>query len=265
MPTLPQDFGQHVTHILQSVSQTQGYLTEREARFLALLAAYPTCEGEILEIGTFRGRSTSILSQAARLAGEGRLVAIDPLPDIEPMAVDSQGQRTARELLEQNLRRCGVRDDVELRQDYSFNIAPVWDRPLRLLWIDGDHSYQGAKTDFDLFAKHLGDGGILAMHDVLHLDEGPIKVFVEDVLGSDHFGPAGVVGSIGWAQYFEDPARTTACARKKELLRNQLRPIVPIAAEGPRPRGVSRLTYAYCRWRVPHGDIEPNEWVSRVA
>ena len=265
MPSLPADFGPHVARILDSVNDTEGFLTDREARFLALLAATPTCDGEILEIGTYRGRSTSILSQAAQLSGSGKVVAIDPLPNIEPMAVDLQGQRTARALLEQNLRRCDVADHVELHQEYSYNVAPSWDRPLRLLWIDGDHSYQGAKTDFDLFASHLSDGAIVAMHDVLHLDEGPIKVFVEDVLGSEHFGPAGVCGSIGWAQYFDNPDRAKQFAPRKNQLQKRLRPLIPIAAGGPRPQAISRLQYAYRRWRVPHGDVEPGTWVSQVA
>ena len=87
MPSLPADFGPHVARILDSVNETEGFLTDREARFLALLAATPTCDGEILEIGTYRGRSTSILSQAAQLSGSGTVVAIDPLPNIEPMSM----------------------------------------------------------------------------------------------------------------------------------------------------------------------------------
>src|SRR2546422_8145249 len=89
---------------------------------------------------------------------------------------------------------------VEVHATFSKSVARGWSRPIRFLWIDGDHTYHGAKQDLDLFAPHLVDGGIVALHDVLHRFEGPIRVFVEDVLRSDRYGPAGVCGSIVWAQ-----------------------------------------------------------------
>ena len=265
MAKLPAGYAEEVENILRSVENVEGYLTDREAKFLALLAACPTSDGDVLEIGSYRGRSASILSQAGRLTGLPKITAIDPLPDAEPMAEDDAGERSARALLDQNLQRCGVSDDVEVIQDYSYNVATAWNRPLRLLWIDGDHSYRGAKTDYDLFIDHLADGGILAMHDVLHLDEGPIKVFVEDVLADEHVGPAGLCGSIGWAQYFADPARAKPFAAHKKSLRRRMQPMIPIAACGPRPKPLSRLAYAYHRWRVPHADIRPQHWISKVA
>src|SRR5256885_11391611 len=42
------------------------------------------------------------------------------------------------------------------------------------------------------------------MHDVLGTWEGPLCTFVDEVLGSDDFGPAGFCGSIGWAQHRPD-------------------------------------------------------------
>ena len=51
-----------------------------------------------------------------------------------------------------------------------------------MLWIDGDHTYHGTKVDFDLFSKFLSNGAIIAFHDVLGNFEGPIRVFMEDVL-----------------------------------------------------------------------------------
>ena len=40
----------------------------------------------------------------------------------------------------------------------------------------------------------------MAFHMPLSEFPGPIRVFVEDVLRSDRFGPAGFVQSIAWAQ-----------------------------------------------------------------
>lgn len=56
-----------------------------------------------------------------------------------------------------------------------------WSRPIRLLWIDGEPTYQGAKEeDFGLFSPYLSNGAIVAPHDALHGFEGPLRVFVEE-------------------------------------------------------------------------------------
>ena len=42
---------------------------------MCLLAAVPTTAGEVLEIGSFKGKSTVVLAKSARLAGDDRVVA----------------------------------------------------------------------------------------------------------------------------------------------------------------------------------------------
>lgn len=39
------------------------------------------------------------------------------------------------------------------------------DIKIDLLYIDGDHSYNGVKTDFDLYSKLLSDKGVVMIHD----------------------------------------------------------------------------------------------------
>jgi predicted O-methyltransferase YrrM len=39
-------------------------------------------------------------------------------------------------------------------------------RRLDLLFIDGDHSYQGAKTDFELYSPLVSPEGVVAFHDI---------------------------------------------------------------------------------------------------
>jgi hypothetical protein len=45
--------------------------------------------------------------------------------------------------------------DFFIRQDIKID----------LLWIDGDHSYEGVKTDFYLYSKILSDNGVIIIHD----------------------------------------------------------------------------------------------------
>ena len=38
---------------------------------------------------------------------------------------------------------------------------------LDLLFIDGDHTYQGVKRDFELYGRLVGRNGIIGLHDIL--------------------------------------------------------------------------------------------------
>ncbi len=262
---LPEKFCVTLQRIQRDVRHVDGWLTDRELSFLALLGACPTTAGAVLEIGSYRGRSTIVLAQAVRLTDHPHVVAVDPLPDEQPMARDETGRWTARALLDANLRQAQVESVIEFHQMRSAELAPGWSDPLRLLWIDGDHQYASTKEDFDLFAPYLADGGILAMHDVLSRYDGCIRVFTEEVLASPHFGAAGLCGSIGWAQFWKDPARAEVHARRKERLRARLRPLVPYHCAAEDPRGWAKLRYQFLRAQVPHRRVRPAEWVRTVA
>jgi hypothetical protein len=45
--------------------------------------------------------------------------------------------------------------DFFVRQDIKIDI----------LWIDGDHSYEGVKTDFELYSNILSENGVIIIHD----------------------------------------------------------------------------------------------------
>ncbi len=36
-----------------------------------------------------------------------------------------------------------------------------------LLFIDGDHTYEGVKKDFEMYAPYVNRGGIIALHDIV--------------------------------------------------------------------------------------------------
>ena len=40
-------------------------------------------------------------------------------------------------------------------------------RQLDLLFIDGDHSYEGVRRDFELYSPLVGKGGMIALHDIV--------------------------------------------------------------------------------------------------
>lgn len=45
--------------------------------------------------------------------------------------------------------------------------------PLEFLFIDGDHTYDGVKEDFERYAPLVADGGVVALHDVVEHQHDP--------------------------------------------------------------------------------------------
>lgn len=237
-----------------------GFLSEAEARFLGMAAARVPAGGAIVEIGSFKGKSTVMLAKVAGHYGGGPIVAIDPHnfnnPELGDYRTDP-GASSYDEFLA-NLGAAGVSDGVEVHRAYSGEVAAEWNRPIGFLWIDGDHGYAGAKADFDGFSRHLVPGGVVAFHDALHEFAGPIRVFVEDVLRCDRFGAAGFVHSIAWAQFRpEDGDRFRASRARLERVARRL---IPFLQNEQRLRGLRKILYKLQRSRVPRAPIQPAEW-----
>ncbi len=240
-----------------------GLLTEREARFLALVAACAPAQGTILEIGSFKGKSTVGLASVAQRYGLGPVVAVDPHSAPAVTDFGHGSQQSSWDDFRNSLRAAGVESTVEAHRAYSRDLARGWSRPIRFLWIDGDHTYRGAKEDIELFRKHLVPGGIVAFHDVLHTFEGPVRVFAEEVLASDLFGAAGLCGSIGWAQYRPRDGGQWRAARQR--LAKRVARLVPFVRDGREPTGLRKLRYKLWRSLVPHAAPDAAAWVRAVS
>jgi MMP 1-O-methyltransferase len=260
--TLPPDLDAALDEAWGKAKDVFGYMGEREFRALGLLAVAAPRDGIIVEIGSFKGKSTTGLATLAARYGLGKVVSIDPHnapsvtdPDLPPDGSSFDDFRA-------NLRKAGVEAQVEAHRAPSREVAPGWNRPIRLLWIDGDHTYAGAKEDFDLFSPFLIDGAIVALHDTLHEFEGPIRVFVEDILRSDKFGPAGFLHTIGWAQY-----RPTDGARfrdERNRLARRAGRMIPLVANRGEMGRIAKLQYKVWRALTPHAVLTPAEWSEKM-
>lgn len=260
---LPAGFDRFVTELIREVDPVEGYLSPPEMRFLALMAACPTAAGEVLEIGSFKGKSTIVLAKAAALGGGNTIHAVDPMTAPSETDPDLRGDPSSLADFSKNIATHNVADRVRLYQQFSHDLAKTWDTPLRLLWIDGDHTYEGTKLDFEGFAPHVVDKGIVAIHDVLHEFEGGARVFLEMVLRSPHFGRSGFCGSIAWAQFHADAREAERFAGKKRSLAAKLERLIPYVAGGEL-RGLAKKKYKLIRWLIPHGPVDPNDWIAAV-
>lgn len=79
----------------------------------------------------------------------------------------------------------GVVKDKELRRWWHFTKGDSktvpWCQQIDVLLIDGDHSYEGVKADYDRFMPFVKRGGLILMHDVTWAHKGVVKFFWDEV------------------------------------------------------------------------------------
>lgn len=123
---------------------------DQQPEFLYRLSSRAGKRGEIVEIGTFRGKSTIAIAFGQQETGGRPIVTIDPVehPD-----------------LDDNLKLAGVDSFVVRITERSSTVAKRWTKPIELLWIDGDHSYIGVAIDLRSWCRFVMPGGLVALHD----------------------------------------------------------------------------------------------------
>ena len=178
-----------------AAESVDGWLSERQGIALFEAAARCSGRGAIVEIGSWKGRSTIWLASGARLAGQ-RVVAVDP-------HVNSREDPVARTLDEfaENIRRAGLEDAVTPLVMSSFEAARVVNGGVELLFIDGDHSDTGAEQDADIWLPRIVEGGTVLMHDVITASyPGPRNVFRRRICWGAAYADVRRVGSMGIAR-----------------------------------------------------------------
>ncbi len=248
--------------LLKISESLSGHLRKREVQFLATLP-FLSLEGDILEIGSFKGKSTIILAKAAEMAGHKKIHACDPLSLSCSTDPKDATKEELPDIFYNNLQSYGVRERVEFFQMKSDKLAEIWNMPLKVLWIDGDHTYNGVMNDIALFEKYLKPGAIVCFHDVLHEFEGPIRVFMEKILLSSQYGDCGLCGSIGWGQFtggrpISDRQWESKLSNYKKLSR-----LMMLVMKTNNGLKVNRHLRRFYRCLVPHGPILPDEWIQK--
>lgn len=173
---------------IQLLEKIPGWLSIHEGQFL-LKAVRLTSKlrGEIVEIGSFKGKSTIWLGKTGQ-----KVYAIDP----------HQGDLGSRKIsptlqsFENNIKKAGVDRNVTPIVKTSSQAIKNWNKKIRLLFIDGLHDEKNAQQDFKLWNPYLVDNGIVAMHDSFCGFKGAEKAALKNIVFSSDFFEIGVVGSI---------------------------------------------------------------------
>lgn len=147
---------------------TQTTEKEREA-----VAKYASGKRSAIEIGVFEGVNTVIVGQH-----------IDPsakVYGIDPFFKGRLGLCYHEYIARINIRRHKVGNKVILIAKLSADAVRDTPAEADFIFIDGDHSYNGIKNDWELYSKKIVPGGIIALHDTSVPDFDPGRRSLESI------------------------------------------------------------------------------------
>ncbi|MEE8397386.1 MAG: class I SAM-dependent methyltransferase [Desulfobacterales bacterium] len=158
------------------LDQVKGFLDHEEGLRLYQVALDASEKGPCLEIGSYCGKSTIYLGSACRQT-HGILFSIDHHQGSEeqqpgeayfdPELFNPQTFRIDTFThFRETLRQADLEDTVVSLVCRSDVAARAWATALGLVFIDGGHSYEAARADYDAWARHIVPGGFLLIHDL---------------------------------------------------------------------------------------------------
>jgi predicted O-methyltransferase YrrM len=171
-----------ITELRKRLDELPGWLTAEEGETLYRLAKACTGRGVIVEIGSWRGKSTTCLGLGSKAGNRVPVFAVDP-----------HSEHTFGDF-SRNMEEAGLTDLVTPIPGRSQELAEGFDEPIELLFIDGAHQYELVNEDFDRWVPKVVEGGVVAMHDTTWFP-GPKRVADERIFKSDRFKDARYVFS----------------------------------------------------------------------
>ena len=164
--------------------------------------------GPLLEIGSYCGKSGVYLGSAARVAGTV-LFTIDHHRGSEENQAEWEhhdtevvdprtGRMDTLAFFRRTIEDAGLESVVIGVLGDSPTVGRYWTTPLGFLFIDGGHAETVATADYETWAPHVMDGGILAIHDVFERPEdgGQAPFHVWQRALADGFSALTAVGSL---------------------------------------------------------------------
>lgn len=214
-----------VTRIEEMVRDVPGWSPHDQLVALFNLAYLSSVEGDIIELGSWCGRSATALGLAATMAGPAIVHAVDLFPEktdwrqngdgtfsfsvtVNGQTIDAYGAQSVwpepyhrdiapiyerypgvLDVFVETIARNGLTDVVRPYRGSLQMFAASAPSSLRckLAFIDGDHSYEAVIADIEAAERFLVPGGWLCFDDAFSCYDGVDRAILERVVTSGRY------------------------------------------------------------------------------
>jgi predicted O-methyltransferase YrrM len=209
------------TEELRAISEkVEGWLSNKEGELLYKLAKNCSGRGVIVEIGSWKGKSTIWLAKGSKSGMGIKVYAVDPhigFPDVK----ETYGKIWTFDEFKNNITGAGVSDVIIPIVKTSEDAAKDFNMPVELIFIDGVHQYDYVKQDFELWFPKVAEGGIMAFHDTTGAQDAK-QVVEEFVYRSKYFRRIRFADSITFAEKVKHNSFTDRIMNRYILLLKHL-------------------------------------------
>lgn len=177
--------------VFEYIKNVPGWFSDQDVSLLwstAALAIQTWPTAELVEIGSYRGRSTIVLGAAAQSAISAKVsvYAIDPHEGVLPKPEDP-GYREASSwgpFLE-HVRGAGLLDpDGPVVPIRKRSTEVDWSSPISLLFVDGGHDAASVRADWGKFSPYIVHDGFVAFHDYWNPDYPGVRTVVDELIAA---------------------------------------------------------------------------------
>lgn len=182
-------------------------------------------EGDILELGSWCGRSASVLGFAARMTGVNKVYCVDLFPEKTDWHRNDDGTYSFRVTIDD--RQVGAYEEQTVwKEPYERDIAPLYEKydgildifketiarngltdiiipfkgdlrlfvehtpdnlKIKLAFIDGDHGYDAVCNDIQNVEKFLVPGGWICFDDAFSSYEGVNQAIIDKIISNPKY------------------------------------------------------------------------------
>ena len=210
--------------IEEIVNDVPGW-TPTDQLFTLFNLVYMTAEvrGDILEIGSWCGRSTAVLGLAAKLVGNTKLVCVDLFPEKKDWKQNADGSYSLSVCIDGKVYG-GYRDQTVWKEPFDRDIAPVYEKyssiydvfrktikdhnlegivtiirgdsdaikrmlnaRFKIAFLDGDHGYEAVCADIRNAERCLVKGGWMCFDDAFSSYEGVDRAVTDLIINSGRY------------------------------------------------------------------------------
>ena len=158
----------------------EGWFGGGEGANIFKLICETPIEFDVVELGSFMGRSTIYIAAAGKVSGRSKIITVDHFEGSSEHPGLGYTPQMIREGFFKNIKEVGFEDYIEVMDMSTHEASQKYNGQIAILFIDAAHEYKSIKQDFEDWYPKVISGGWIIIHDAVFW-ENPKRVFNEAI------------------------------------------------------------------------------------